>query len=87
MGKSIGLKEPAEDRLAHLIQGVEAQALRAIVELYPDEVVLLMHDGFVATRSLDVPLMERRMFDATGYRLTISSGVIHIPANLEFSNL
>jgi hypothetical protein len=87
MGKPIGLKEPAEDRLAHLIQGVEAQALRSIVELYPEEVVLLMHDGFVATRSLDVPLMERRMFDATGYRLTISGGVIHIPANLEFSNM
>jgi len=87
MGKPIGLKEPAEDRLAHVIQGVEAQALRSIVELYPEEVVLLMHDGFVANRSLDVPLMERRMFDATGYRLTISGGVIHIPANLEFSKM
>lgn len=87
MGKRIGRKEPVEHRLAHLIQGVEAQALRAIVELYPDEVVLLMHDGFVATRYLDVPLMERRIFDATGYRLAISGGVIHIPANLEFSNV
>jgi len=87
MDKRIGLKEPAEDRLAHLIQGVEAQALRAIVDLYPEEVLLLMHDGFVASRALDVPLLERRMFEVTGYRLSISGGVIHIPADLEFSNM
>ena len=87
MCKAIALGAPAEERLAHLIQGVEAKALRAIVDLYPDEVVLLMHDGFVAERSLDVPLMERKMFDATGYRMTISCGVIHIPADFDFSKV
>lgn len=87
MGKRVGLKAPSEERLAHLIQGVEAQALRAVMELYPDEVVLLMHDGFVATRMLDVQLMERKIFEATGYRLTMSGGVIQIPADLEFASV
>ena len=46
-----------------------------------------MHDGFVATRSVDVALIERRMFEETGYRLELSGGVIALPADLEFSKL
>lgn len=54
MGKAIGLKAPGNIRLAHIIQGIEAKALRASIRLYSDEVVLLMHDGFVSKRALDV---------------------------------
>jgi hypothetical protein len=32
---------------AHLMQGVEAKALRKVLDLYPDEVVLLMHAVFL----------------------------------------
>lgn len=87
MGKRVGKKEPAEIRLAHIIQGIEAKALLAAIKVYPDEIVLLMHDGFVATKHLDVALIERRILEETGYRLVLSAKVITIPADLEFSKV
>lgn len=87
MGRSVLLKESPGVKLSHIIQGIEAKALKAAISLYPDEIVLLMHDGFVATRSVDVALIERRMFEETGYRLELSGGVIALPADLEFSKV
>jgi len=87
MGKAVGLKETPGVKLSHIIQGIEAKALKAAITLYPDEIVLLMHDGFVSTRSVDAALIERRIFDETGYRLELSGGVIALPADLEFSKV
>lgn len=87
MGRSVSLKESPGVKLSHIIQGIEAKALKAAIGLYPDEIVLLMHDGFVATRAVDARLIERRMFDETGYRLELSGGVIALPADLEFSKV
>ena len=85
MGKAVRLKETPGVRLSHIIQGIEAKALKAAITLYPDEIVLLMHDGFVSTRAVDARLIERRMLEETGYRLELSGGVIALPADLEFS--
>jgi hypothetical protein len=73
--------------MAHIIQGIEAKAIRAAIELYPDDIALLMHDGFVATRSIDLPLVERRMFEETDYRLSLSCEVVQIPADLDYSKI
>jgi hypothetical protein len=85
MGKRIRLNEPAEKRLAHLIQGIEAKALMSAIKLYPDDIVLLMHDGFVSKRSLDVTLMKRHMYEDTGYRLELSTKVIVVPDDLDIN--
>lgn len=70
-GKAIpGHARPAE-KMAHLIQGVEAKALRAAVNIYPDDIVLLQHDGFVATSQLDSRAIVNAVFKATGYRLQL----------------
>jgi hypothetical protein len=45
-----------------LIQGVEAKALRKVQDLYPTGAVLLMHDGFVTTRPVDIALVEREVY-------------------------
>lgn len=87
MGKAIRLKEPANMRLAHIIQGIEAKALKASINLYPDDVVLLMHDGFVSKRALDVPLIERAIYNDTGMKLQVSGGIIALPADLDFSKV
>jgi len=87
MGKAVGLKEPANVRLAHIIQGLEAKALKAAINLYPDEIVLLMHDGFVAKRRLDVPLIENAIYEATGLRLEVAGAEITLPADLDFSKV
>lgn len=84
LGKRVKLKAKPEVRMAHIIQGIEAKAIRAAVELYPYEVVLLMHDGFVTTRPIDTELVQRRMYEATGYQLQLSGGVITLPPDLDF---
>lgn len=87
IGKPVSLKAKPEIRMAHIIQGIEAMAIRSAIGLYPDEIVLLMHDGFVTTRPIDARAVERRIFDETGYRLELAGGVIELPADLEFSKL
>jgi hypothetical protein len=69
-GKSIKTdKHSDEQQLAHLIQGIEAQALEACTKLHPGEIVLLQHDGFTATKRLDVAALEKAINVATGYAL------------------
>lgn len=65
-------------QLAHLLQGVEATALEAAYRLYPNEIVLLQHDGFTATRPLDTKRIEAAMLEATGYRLKVEQEVIQV---------
>lgn len=76
-GKSIKADEHSpEQRLAHLIQGVEAKALRACIELHPGEIVLVQHDGFTAAKPLDVAALEQAIQTATGYALTLEEKLV-----------
>ena len=71
-GKSIKADAHShEQQLAHLIQGIEAQALEACTELYPNEIVLLQHDGFTATKQLDVTALKQAIQTATTYTLKL----------------
>lgn len=58
-------------QLAHLLQGIESQALDAAHRLYADSIVLLQHDGFTSTRELDHRAIEQAIEAATGYRLEV----------------
>jgi len=75
LGKRVVLNEKPEIRLAHLIQGVEAKALRAVCDLYP--VVLPMHDGFITQNLVDKKEVERLVRETTGYRLKLESTMIY----------
>jgi hypothetical protein len=77
-GRSIGGKAPAEELLAHLIQGVEATALRAMLTLYPEEIVLVQHDGFAAQCRLDTAAIEATVLTATGYTMKIEEDRIQL---------
>ena len=78
-GLSMRLDDSNErQQLAHLLQGVEVTALEAAYRLYPNEIVLLQHDGFTATRPLDTERIEAAMLEATGYRLTVEQDVIQV---------
>lgn len=72
MGKAIKFEKSKPMRaIAHLIQGVEALALKSTLELYKDEIVLLQHDGFAAHTRLDRLKIEQYVENRTGYRLTL----------------
>lgn len=77
-GKMIQTKQKSKkpQLLAHLLQGVEALALRTCVEAAPDDVVLLQHDGFTAKRVLDISMLEEAMRIATGFNLTLDKKVL-----------
>lgn len=87
MGKRVKKKERPEVKLAHLLQGIEAKALRAVIRQLPNDVLLLMHDGFVTSRRIDAKAMEREVTKETGYQLALSGGVITLPPSLHFDAL
>jgi len=84
MDKRISKKEKPEKKLAHLLQGIEAKALRAVIQAMPHDVLLLMHDGFVTSKRINIRNMERVVRDETGYNLSLSGELITLPANLHF---
>lgn len=57
--------------LAHLLQGVESQALECAHKLHPDSIVLLEHDGWTSTKQLDTKALEDAIFEGTGYRFEV----------------
>lgn len=85
MGKSIGGKQPAEKILAHLIQGVEAKALKTAIDSQGGSIVLLQHDGFASTTKLDAEAIEQAVTKATGYTLKLEVEQIQPDPDAYFS--
>jgi len=84
MGKRISKKEKPEKKLAHLLQGIEAKALRAVIQAMPHDVLLLMHDGFVTSNRVKARELEQVVRKETGYKLSLSGSRITLPASLHF---
>ena len=70
-GKAIKATATPVQKLAHLTQGVEAKALQTAINLYPNDIVLLQHDGFAATRRLSDKVIMDAVEQATGYSLEL----------------
>lgn len=70
-GRAIRPSARAAEKLAHLVQGVEAKALMTVVSMHADHVVLLQHDGFTSVRQLDSRALEVAIRDAVGYHLRV----------------
>jgi hypothetical protein len=85
-GKSIVGTAKPEQQLAHLLQGVEAKALQAVINHYPDDIVIVQHDGFVSTQRLDVGAVEEAIFTATGYHLKLEERQLSADALSYFSS-
>lgn len=75
-GRAIGSKATAEEKLAHLIQGVEAKALHTVIHMHSGEIVLVQHDGFTANRRLDCRAIEAAIERETGYRLELEEAMV-----------
>lgn len=82
-GKWISEKDKDESQiLAHLLQGIEAKMLEAVRKLYPNEILLLQHDGFASSVRLDMNKMVLAVEEATGYRMKILEDRISLAADL-----
>jgi predicted transcriptional regulator len=74
IGNAAGVyvREPSLGKaLCHALQGVEVQALQAVVKAHGPDIVLLMHDGWVSRVQLDLRALERTIEDATGFALKV----------------
>jgi len=71
VGKAIVPSAGQMQKMAHLIQGVEARALKCALELFPEEILLLQHDGFAARSRLDTKAVSERVSEVTGYQLLL----------------
>ena len=83
-GKAISGTDKRAQQLAHLIQGVEAKALMAAIDMHPNDLVLLQHDGFVATRKLYAPAITKAVLQATGYLLELEESQIQVDPDAQF---
>ncbi len=87
VGKSISATGGAPERLAHLIQGVEASMLKVVLDLHGADIVLLQHDGFASRKRLDGALLAQAIHEKTGYRITLEEHQIDIPPDLNKTKL
>lgn len=75
IGNNIGvyaqLDPKSSNALCHALQGVEAQALRAVVNAYGEKIILTMHDGWVASSRLSVTELNKLISGATGFELQV----------------
>lgn len=85
-GMRLAVHPTAEDEkfsdarlLAHILQGYEAAALREIVRLHGDRIVLCLHDGWVSRDRLDVPACEAAVQAATGIPFRIEEERLRHP--------
>ena len=75
-GKAIKATARPVEQMAHLTQGIEAKALQTALNLYPESIVLLQHDGFASIHRLDTKAITDAIFEVTGYNLELEEKVI-----------
>lgn len=73
------IKYSSGSKLAHLLQGAEAAALRAVVTQHQSNILLCVHDGWVTRERLDVDVLAGQIETTTGYRLRIESSRLEVP--------
>ena len=77
INSTLGLAIPSSSRprevLAHLLQGMEAKALMAIVRRYGERIQLCVHDGWVSREPLVVADLQDVIYEDTGYRVDIEA--------------
>ena len=83
-GKAISGTVTKAQKLAHLIQGAEAKALMVAIDMHPNDLVLLQHDGFVATRKLYAPAITKAVLQSTGFLLELEESQIQVNPDAHF---
>jgi hypothetical protein len=77
-GKAISSDTSKGQQIAHLAQGLEALALRAMIAAMPDisTLALLQHDGFTSRTKLNVVALEAAVAREIGIMLTVEEKMV-----------
>lgn len=73
------IKYDSGSELAHLLQGGEAAALRAVAVQQQGNILLCVHDGWVARDRLDVDALAAHIQTEIGYRLVVEESQLEAP--------
>ncbi len=57
--------------LSHALQGVEAMALKSILERFGEHILLCMHDGWISEKRLKTAHLEKIIKNVTGFDLEV----------------
>lgn len=71
LNKPIAATEPQSKVTAHILQGLEAMALNAVVNAASDDVAVLLHDGIVWYNQPSAAYYELTIRNATGYSIKL----------------
>jgi len=74
LNKPISSSETLAKQTAHLLQGIEAQALDSVLKV--TEVAVALHDGYVFYKKVSASLLESAIKKETGYNLTLEEETI-----------
>jgi hypothetical protein len=85
--KGISVKKSAPQRLAHLVQGVEALMLAVVVKMHGQHLALVQHDGWTSAQRLDVRGIEDQIYSETGFRVRISEEQLSLPQEAKLPGL
>lgn len=77
-GKAISSRKGKGEKIAHLAQGLEAVALRAMIGAMPDitTLTLLQHDGFTSRAKLDPLALQAAVLRETGVAVTVEEKLV-----------
>ncbi len=70
-GKAIEITETPAIQLAHVLQGVEAMILDAVIQQHGSNLRALMHDGWVSAEQLDREQLEQHIEKVTGFKVEL----------------
>lgn len=75
-GREIGIKSNAREKLAHVLQGAESEALQSMLTALSGCVALMQHDGITVHGEPDLRDLEQRIKADTGYAVTLESELL-----------
>lgn len=75
----LSIKYESGSELAHLLQGAEAAALRAVVRQQQGNILLCLHDGWIAQQRLDPGALAAQIQAETGYNFRVEEAQLEVP--------
>jgi hypothetical protein len=79
-------KDTWSTRLAHIVQGYEVAALHSVVTAFPDQMLVLEHDGWTARSEMIISGLERVIAKAIGFPLKVEGTRMSLPRMLQFAS-
>lgn len=86
LGRAADFRDGRSSLSAHILQGLEAAALRAVIRQYGDSVLLAIHDGWVMDRWVSPEDLQAAILAETGCPFTIECQPLQVQVDTAAKN-